>query len=152
MCKLKFIMASMIAIMLNSCVSAPKFEQYVGFIDYVKIADEYNVFVTEANSVSFDYSPVGSIDVTEISGMKEVPVVSSVPSDTIKSSVKSAKGYSKTKSLYVLATPESAVCFAAKKAKEMGGNGIINLDIQFTVHNNRPAYVVSGMVIKRKLQ
>lgn len=150
MCKIKLMIIGLIAIAFNSCVSVPKFEQYVGFIDYAKITDEYNVFVTEANSVSFEYSPVGSIDVTEISGMKEVPVVSSVPSDTIKSSVKSTKGYSKTKSLYVLATPESAVCFAAKKAKEMGGTGIINLDILFTVQNNRPAYVVSGMVIKRK--
>lgn len=69
--KLKFIVFGIIAIALNSCVSVPKhtYEKNYAYIDYSQISKSFGIFLTEATSVNFEYEPVGSIEITELSGV-----------------------------------------------------------------------------------
>ena len=53
---------------------------------------------------------------------------------------------------YLYASTESVVSTVAKLAKEKGGDGIINLKIEYVFQNDKPGYTISGMVIKRKFK
>lgn len=48
-----------------------------------------------------------------------------------------------------MASPSEVVYLAAKKAKEMDANGIINLQLRAYL-GEYPAYVVTGMAVKIK--
>lgn len=125
------------ALMMCSCVTPTKFQQNAGFIDYSMFP---GMFLTESNSVSFDYQPVGSLFTEEISGEYQV-VKKKVGNNDIY-----GDEYAVVDGKYRHANPQSALAFAADKAKEMGGNGIINLHIE----KIDGGYCVTGMVIKRK--
>ncbi len=94
------------------------------------------------------------INVTELSGY--------LTTETLKRSVSADNIYGETKFFhknikmgeYIIATPETAIMAAAKSAKQKGGDGIINLKVEFIyIHNKsglKSGYNVSGMIIKRK--
>ena len=125
------------ALMMSSCVTPIKFQQNAGFIDYSMFP---GMFLTESNSVSFDYQPIGSLYAEETSGEYQV-VKKKVGNNEIY-----GDAYAVVDGKYRHANPQSALTFAAEKAKEMGGNGIINLRIE----KIEGGYCVTGMVIKRK--
>ena len=135
------LITSIATLVCVSCVSIP-YEKNLMYIDYASISKTYDLFLTEANSVNFEYEPIGSVEVTELSGV--------VTSDYIVEHADDIYGNSMKKGHKVHASPESAVSSAAKLAKEKGGNGIINLKIQYVFINNKSGYSISGMVIKRK--
>ncbi len=54
MAKLKFCIIA-IAYWLASCAPKPYYEMNTTNIDYAKIIATYGVFITESNSVNFDY-------------------------------------------------------------------------------------------------
>jgi len=124
------------ALMMSSCETAQKFQQSAGFIDYAMFP---GMFLTESNSVSFEYQPIGSLYAEETSGEYQV----------VKKQVKNNEiygdGFEIVDGKYRHANPQSALTFAAERAKEMGGNGIINLRIE----KIDGGYSVTGMVIKR---
>ena len=57
------------ALMMSSCVTPIKFQQNAGFIDYSMFP---GMFLTESNSVNFDYQPIGSLYAEETSGEYQV--------------------------------------------------------------------------------
>ena len=123
--------------MMSSCVTSTEFQQLAGFIDYSMFP---GMFLTESNSVSFDYQPIGSLYAEETSG--DIRTVRK----EIKNNEIYSGGYEIADGKYRLANPQSALAFATDKAKQMGGNGIINLHIK----KIDGGYCVTGMVIKRK--
>lgn len=124
---------------LTSCGSLPKlqFEQNAGYIDYNAFP---GMFISESNSVSFEYQPIASLYADELSGEYKV-VKKKVGTNEIY-----GDEYAITDDGYRRANPQSALAFAIEKAKAMGGNGIINLKIQ----KIERGYSVTGMVIRRK--
>lgn len=121
------------------------------YIDY-KEAGQGKVFITEANSVSFDYEPLGSILVEETSGMVKL-TVPTTEKERNDDSLYGPGPSTKTVNSYSEATAQTALNYAAQEAVRLGGDGIINLRLSST-HDGKGASVVSvsvsGMVIKRK--
>lgn len=121
------------------------------YIDY-KEAGQGKVFISEANSVSFEYEPIGSIVVVESSGV----VKTTVPTTEKERSSDALYGpgpSTKTVSRYSQATAQTALNYAAQQALLLGGDGIINLQLstEFDKKGEKVETVtVTGMVIKRK--
>ncbi len=118
--------------LLTSCggVSGPKYSVITGSVDYSQYTKS-GFFITEANSVSFSYNPIGSVTAVVTSG-----------NDGGK---------------FVEANYEDALYYLHSKAKEIGGNGIINLKFEFIPSRNLQYGVVTmsqvvatGMAIRRK--
>lgn len=65
-------------VLLPSC--GPTYSVVTGYIDYSKYSDQ-GFFITEAPTVPFDYTPIGSMSVTEYSGKDKEYVVESVQTD-----------------------------------------------------------------------
>ena len=115
--------------LLSSCASLPEPESLVGIVDYTPLIKS-GIFVTESNSVNFDYTAVGSIVATEKGGW--------------------INGKAKRP------TTEGAFKNIIKELNAIGANGIINLNIIPSVEMSDVAmskvYVsvitVKGMAIK----
>ena len=139
--------AALLLFSLSAC--SPKLTQRVYLVDYVE-AGQGKVFISESNSVSFDYEPLSSIIVEEFPGIvKTVVPVSGKESgrggDPIYGDNKDAKVIQN----YQKATAQSALNYAARKVIEMGGDGLINLKMSTFVEGGKNAVQISGMVIKR---
>jgi uncharacterized protein YbjQ (UPF0145 family) len=127
---------------LTSCEPSLYFEQNAGFIDYSAFP---GMFLTESNSVSFEYQPIASLYAEEISRNYKVG------KKKIGSNEVDGDEYAVTDGSYRKANPQSALAFAIEKAKAMGGNGIVNLKINADkAKDGRSMYYVTGMVIRRK--
>lgn len=119
------------------------------YIDYQK-AGQGKVFITEANSVSFEYEPLGSILVEEKSGVVKL-TVPTTEKERNDDSLYSIGSSTKTITSYTTATAQTALNYSAKEALRLGGDGIINLRLTSERDRHGNAIVsVSGMVIKRK--
>lgn len=118
------------------------------YIDYQE-AGQGKVFITEANSVSFEYEPLGSILVEETSGVVKV-TVPTTEKERNSDSLYGPGPATKTVNSYSKATAQTALNYAAKEALRLGGNGIINLRLTSTQNGKNSVVTVSGMVIKRK--
>jgi uncharacterized protein YbjQ (UPF0145 family) len=136
--------------MFTSCATylpAPK--SFVGVIDYSVLTSK-GLFVTESNSVNFDYRAIGSVIAEEIGGW--------IPKNSAQSSVNVNDEYyvgSSTKKVYK--NPDVQVAFdnIAEQLSSIGANGIINLKIttssemdlvsKFSVDK----ITVSGMAIRK---
>lgn len=133
---------------MPSCKTVPMWHE-VYSIDYAA-AGGGKVFITESNSVSFEYEPIGSILVKEHPGEKEVKV----PLTQREIDYEMFFGTppeTKTEKRNMPATAQSALEYAANQALKMGGDGIINLSLTSEYdYNKRLVVCVSGMVIKRK--
>lgn len=138
-----FALCAAVALMMCSCApSISPFKQSAGYIDYSMFP---GMFLTESNSVSFEYQPIASLYATEVTGQFKVEK-KRIRTDEIYGS-----DYVEYDGKIRFANPQSALVFAVKKAEALGGNGIINLKIEpYTYKDGRDAYFVSGMVIKRK--
>ena len=127
---------------LSSCApTISPFRQSAGYIDYSMFP---GMFLTESNSVSFDYQPIASLFASEVTGEYKVEK-KRVRTDEIY-----GNEYVEYDGKVRFANPQSALIFAVEKAKSMGGNGIINLKIGPYTNRGQDGYFVSGMVIKRK--
>ena len=145
---------AIMAMLLMSCAPTREFSFIAGALDYRAIP---GVFITESNSVSFDYEPIGSITVIEISGntKKQKQKVKDIDDIYGKAEKKRTGDYYytvTTTSNWREADLQSALNYAAEKVKELGGDGLINLktDIDLDENRNIDKAYVTGMVIKRK--
>lgn len=133
---------------LSSCkVHQLRHETY--YLDYQE-AGQGKVFLTESNSVSFDYEPLGSILVKEISGVsKKLVAVSN--KERRPDDLYGPGPASKTVEEYTFATGQRAINYAVQQAIELGADGIINLRVEAVNPPKEPfTIVVTGMAIKRK--
>lgn len=151
--KLTFLVAVIATFAMTSCSLSVKipYRYSMSYIDYNTVSQQYGVFITESNSVGFDYQPIGSISLIERSG------------NEVKSSESEAKDGVYSKSLittvkygdWIDASIDELLKIACQKAIEQGGNGIINMKIEYlpsTVVNNvvySEGYRITGMIIKR---
>lgn len=92
----------LLIIIFSSCGSLPVPESRVRVIDYTPLI-KAGIYVTESNSVNFDYTAIGSIVATEKGGW--------------------VNGKAKRP------TTEDALNNIMKELERMGANGIINLNI-----------------------
>lgn len=136
--------------LLSSCVSIPKdtFHTRSSAVDYTKYS-ENGFFMTEANSVSFRYEPLGSITAIARGGYEVIGSddSSNFQDDTYGKPAKKVK-YDEYRSAY----PEDALEELYNKALEMGANGVINLKFTYLSQTNSlipEGWMVTGMAIKK---
>lgn len=137
--------------MFASCATyrpAPK--SYVGMIDYSVLTSK-GLFVTESNSVNFDYQAIGSVIAEETGGW-----VRKDGKDT--SDDPKADYYVASASQKIYKSPDIQVVFdnIAKNLLTIGANGIINLkittssEIDMVSKLSVDKITVSGMAIRKE--
>lgn len=137
---------------LSACgtVNLPKPQSNIGLIDYSGLTQK-GIFVTESNSVNFDYEAIASVYIEEIGGWvrKDGKPDSDDPkSDYYINSSARKKTYEK---------PNLQEVFKklVEQLKEQKANGIINLRISFATETIVPGQVyadkiiISGMAIRK---
>lgn len=140
--------ALLLAVAMASCM--PEFTNKVYYTDYSNLSNQ-GFFVTESNSVSFDYKTIGSMVLQQESGQTKVRVQKEKDKkkptgfDDIYGEDRPQK-QPKTKSKYKLATAQGALADFAEEAKQRGANGVIGLKITY---GPGAAVIVSGMIIKK---
>ena len=116
----KILLLMLMTIGLASCVSVQQFTTTT-VVDYSEFAKQ-GIFVTESNSVSFDYQPLGSV----------VSVTQGALSGLVSKSIDKDKAF----------------LDIASKVKEIGGNGILNFKFNITATGAASYMTVSGMAIR----
>lgn len=140
-------MGIMVAL-LTSC--APKM-QYVASSTYINYQTyvEQGMFITESNSVSFEYTPLGSVSAIVFPGYVKATRPSQYKYEDLNGNQQLTEDYNK----WQPADVSDAITLAVDKAKQQGGNGIINFKVQPTSETDgktvRYGYLVTGMVIHR---
>ena len=129
--KLSFLIISMIFI--SSC-SPVAYQALTYSIDYSKYLDD-GFFITESQSVNFDYKPIASVG-----------------SDIKPGYLTSKDG---SGNVYTEATADDAIAYLVVQAKKVGADAIIGIKIEITdiggsPYTNTLSYSASGMAIKRK--
>lgn len=139
----------MVAVLVTSCATlVPSPGQYSACIDYGYLSQK-GVFISEANSVSFEYEPLGSLYVECTGGwVKNGKKASQVQMEDIYMRQTKKRSYQPP-------TVEEAFDLALGELKALRGNGIINFKITM-VSEFLPAYqvsvdkiVITGMCIRK---
>lgn len=134
--------------LLSSCYVGRSYYQNVFTLDYSRYSAN-GIFLTEANSVSFDYQPVGSISAVVLSGYNKTKTTKT---NKEQDGIYGDRTYETTKVSndgYVKATPEQALDAAVAALADMGANGIINITISTTVQDGQSGYELRGMAIRK---
>lgn len=151
--KLSFLIVIIATFVMTACSVKIPYRYSMNYIDYNAVSQQYGVFITESNSVGFDYQPIGSISLMERSGNEvksgesETEAKDGVYSKSLITTVKYGD--------WIDASIDELLKIACQKAIEQGGNGIINMKIEYlpsTVVNNvvySEGYRITGMIIKR---
>lgn len=149
--KAKFIFLTLSLLVLSSCSTPIKYCEMVGYIDYSQYASR-GVFISESNSVNFEYEPLGSISVLVEDGYKKGIRPSRYNDDILYDEKNNSEKYE----YWAKASYGSALNVAVDSVISKGGNGIINLKISHTVQpiNTKEQYrniiFLTGMAIKKK--
>lgn len=136
--------------LFTSCVTTKLPEPYgfSSFLDYSPLT-ERGIYVTESNSVSFDYQTIGSVAATEVGGW--------VKKKEVKEEKKTTKGREDDmyagvdrnrnagKNVHVSPSLNAAMERMVTTLKDVGANGVINLKVQMDHHK----IVISGMAIRK---
>lgn len=153
--KKSFIISLLAASLITSCSVLPKYPyvQESSILDYTAYTSK-GFFITESNSVSFDYKAIGSVSAKVESGYIITGVKSkAVPNDDIY------KGDGRTTSKvkyggFKMANQNDALKEICDRAMEEGGNGIINLNIEPIISTTQygtgvTGYFITGMAIRK---
>lgn len=111
----------LLSILISSCVTLPMPKSELGVIDYTPMVKE-GIYVTESNSVNFEYTAVGSIMAVEKGGWIN---------DT-----------------YQKPSAQKAFSSISKELNRIGANGIINLSISSSVEMTELKTYVSVITVK----
>ena len=125
----KLVFLILVVGLFTACVT-PKMPEPYGFstlLNYSPLTDK-GIFVTESNSVSFDYKTLGSVSATEVGGW-----------------VKKGKKPKATRESNKSRNDDMYVERMVNTLKVVGANGIINLKVQF----ESDRIIISGMAIKK---
>jgi hypothetical protein len=125
-----------------------------GCIDYSTYTEK-GFFITESNSVSFDYKTMGSLYVEISYGYEKLSEKSKTYVDV--NGIKKTKTYIKTGN-WINATSKIALDSMYNKSLSLNANGIINLQTKYfpaTFNNNNimvtgDKIIITGMAIKIK--
>ncbi len=130
------LLLSSLLLLTASCGSVkPQYIESVGILDY-DVYSSHGFFITESNSVSFPYTPVGSVVASVYSGEGDEWHYSN-------GVMRNSKG---------IADPVKGLQLAVEAAKNKGANAIINLKIAPSTINytGQSGFVVTGMAIKKE--
>jgi hypothetical protein len=145
-----FIALSLIA-MLTGCVTTklPEPYSYSSIIDYSALTEQ-GYFVTESNSVSFEYQGIGSVFATSVGGWTK-KTTTKKRTDHDSGMYYSATESTTTKYYYVHPDINEAFNKLSRKLKELNADGIINLRFEFygNGQDSQSKIAVTGMAIKR---
>ncbi len=134
----KIIVLSVVSfVLLFSSCTVKKYSISSNLLDYSEFTSN-NFFITESNSVSFDYESIGSISVYCESGHYRDPRVTGI-----------VEGPGKWRK----AIPKDLLNEAYNKALSKNADGLINMKITYIPQvKNVPfdSYLLTGMLIKRK--
>ena len=146
---LKLLTLSVLCISSVSCT--PKFSSKVYYTDYQRYSDA-GFFITESNTVSFDYVPVGSVVVRQTAGiMSDTEIISqNVPEKRGYDELYGELEKKRHSNSWKLPSDYTALDAVYKVAKEQNADGIINLKITMPEVKNADIIELSGMLIKRK--
>lgn len=136
----------LLTMVLGSCVT---FGPITNFVDYSAYAQN-GMFLTESNSVSFDYQPKGSIQVLLYNGYLPQPEAK----EQAKSKMKEDGIYYQNTTMsskFKNATLDEALDMAVRIAEKNGANGIINLryDYMPVMKSSPGGWQITGMAIKK---
>ena len=136
----------LVALAFSSCRTP--FLSTSASIDYSKYSNK-DFFITESNSVSFNYTPIASVINTQSSGYEHLVKNGEVQYKNSYNGVKTPR----TTKKFVYATIEDTLDDLYNNAIKMGANGIINLKIVSEYANSKTpiliGYSASGMAIKK---
>lgn len=133
----------------TSAISYPEPYGFSTFLDYSPLTNK-GIYVTESNSVSFDYKTLGSVSATEVSGWVKKEKVLKVANKNKKNNVDDMyAGVERNQSngKYMRMSPSLDVAMErmANTLKEVDANGIINLKIRWEPDR----IIISGMAIRK---
>lgn len=139
-----------ICLLLTSCeTSRTMFLSTSGYLDYSIYSNE-GFFITESNSVIFDYDPLGSISVYQREGSILVNEKEIKQNSEIYGSTSTYKKIWEFKKIDLSEMLEIAV----EDSKKLGADALINLKIEPSPElinkTYYSGYILSGMAIKRK--
>jgi hypothetical protein len=150
----KYFLLLSAAAMLTGCATTTKLPEpysYSSAIDYSSLTEQ-GYFVTESNSVNFDYKGIGSVFATSVAGWVKKSAAKDEKSDKSFDSWLYFQSWDDSKSHYRHAEASINEAFKAlgDRLKELGADGIINLKYDYTYsQSSEPKVTVSGMAIKR---
>jgi hypothetical protein len=153
----KLLLISVLIAMLSftSCGFLQPYTESSYIADYYKYTAQ-GFFITESNSVNFEYEPVGSISVVAGSGFVKATIPKETP--TPKEALTVKKKPKSNKLIYRDAVPEDAIRMLYERAKAVEADGIINVKVQSRIIINANKYIyperyivieASAMAIKR---
>lgn len=151
----KFLFITSIVFLLSSCAVKYPYRQYSAVVDFTEYTNQ-GFFITESNSVSFDYDPIGSVSSVVKSGYEVLGQEMSAKGN-MKDDVYYHENTGKLKfGKYISANIEDALSELVNASKELGANGIINLEVNYISATydkygdvaSPSSYIVSGMAIK----
>lgn len=148
--KLLFLITIVPTVLFSSCAPKVLYTSNVGFVDYSSYQNE-GIFLSESNSVNFEYDAIGSVTAVVFSGEAVLSQTQHVDKDEMYGEYTTVKN----KMGWKTARPEDALNEAVTQVKSRGGNGLINIKITPTTEMTaskvvRSGFLVSGMVIKRQ--
>lgn len=137
-----------LSIMMSSCM--PHYSVGTAIIDYKSIYDATGVAISESNSISQDYEPIGSIIAVCNGGMAKNNGnhIINKSKDPIGDDVFSENEKGENKNVYIYSTAADALMNAATAVKHRGANAIINLRIEKNI--NIDVVTITGMAIRIK--
>ena len=133
----------------TSAISYPEPYGFSTFLDYTPLTNK-GIYVTESNSVSFDYKILGSVSATEVSGWvkkeKELKVANKNKKNNVDDMYADVeRNQSNGKYMRMSPSLDAAMERMANTLKEVDANGIINLKIQWEPDR----IIISGMAIRK---
>ena len=148
----KIISFCVVLLLVTSCTTYKiPYRRYSAAIDFSAYAQK-GFFITESNSVSFPYEPVGSISAVVSSGYEILNSENLKSTDDVYGSYKKIK-YGKM----IDASVNDALDELYNSAIRLGADGIINFRSEYvpSLYNKAvlitpDSYIVSGMAIRRK--
>lgn len=150
--KFLLIFAAFVGLFLTSCVSSQHYSISTAYMDYSRYTQN-GFFITEANTVPFDYTALGSMTVDVISGVDKSYVAPSKSSKDYKFDEMYGSPNEKKPSKWHYATPDEALAAIVERAKTFDADGIVGLNIKAIINQKSlkiEGYTVSGMIINRK--
>lgn len=149
----KYLTLVLMTIILSSCAIKYPYKRYSTVVDFEKYTSQ-GFFITESNSVNFNYMPVGSLSSVVESGYELIGDLVTDRSDDLYHNSSSSNKYGD----YINAAIDDAIEELFLSAKELGADGIINLKTEYIsgIYSKYgsvvrpPMYIATGMAIKRK--
>ncbi len=150
-------MFAILALLLSSCtVYKFPYQSTASVLDYSEYTNK-GFFLTESNSVSFEYKALGSVSAVTTGGYE---IVSSVERKNMQDDVYLSPETSKKVKYgpYKWASSKDALSTLCDKAMEVSANGVINIKITYipATYDSKTgslaspdSYVISGMAIRK---